>query len=480
MTAPELDDHDELDTLFFATDNAENSESQYAKMIREGQYGLFGFYAEDEYAFASESDIDIEVARMQQATGMGRRAIQDAISSYMRLQDLPHLRAMQRETRRLDLSRLRAIDVQLSKFGAKVPEEILAFFDEYLTTLFTPTKINQQLPTPRQLHDRLRKIIAEMDCSVDCDDKKKADRKNNTAPGDTSVVFCNERNGDGTATLEINTDNATMAAIKASIDATAREHGLSLSDATVKLLSGDVTPSPKAVIYAYSNTSDDVSSYFIPGFGWTTAPGTEVLDQIAASESTTVTDLDSDAATAQVDGYVAPERVKAYVRARDGTCIWPGCSVSAWNCQLDHRVPYGQGGKTEAANLFCLCAHHHNCKTDRTAFYIPDPVSKEIVWLFADGSYARVDNNGFLHEQTTPVAPKWSISLPDWKRLKRHRAQFFAKCHTVMDEYEEDSDYDKCVAALNDLEEEFKLEFPYHPVPLPTEPDPEFEPPPED
>ena len=51
------------------------------------------------------------------------------------------------------------------------------------------------------------------------------------------------------------------------------------------------------------------------------------------------------------------------MRARDLTCRWPGCDHPATDCDLDHTIPYAQGGKTHAANLKCYCRLHHLLKT---------------------------------------------------------------------------------------------------------------------
>jgi hypothetical protein len=51
------------------------------------------------------------------------------------------------------------------------------------------------------------------------------------------------------------------------------------------------------------------------------------------------------------------------VRCRDLTCRWPGCDVPAVHCELDHSMPYSQGGATHAANLNCKCTTHHLVKT---------------------------------------------------------------------------------------------------------------------
>ncbi len=51
----------------------------------------------------------------------------------------------------------------------------------------------------------------------------------------------------------------------------------------------------------------------------------------------------------------------ALVRARDGHCRFPGCSVAARWCDLDHVVPW-PAGPTSALNLVCLCRRHHRTK----------------------------------------------------------------------------------------------------------------------
>ncbi|GBF12736.1 hypothetical protein Br6_00078 [Rhodococcus sp. Br-6] len=58
----------------------------------------------------------------------------------------------------------------------------------------------------------------------------------------------------------------------------------------------------------------------------------------------------------------------AMVRTRDSRCRFPGCSVPAARCQLDHVVPFSHrnpraGGWTIVSNLQCLCQFHHNLKT---------------------------------------------------------------------------------------------------------------------
>ncbi|MBI2699913.1 MAG: HNH endonuclease [Mycobacterium sp.] len=69
-------------------------------------------------------------------------------------------------------------------------------------------------------------------------------------------------------------------------------------------------------------------------------------------------------------GYAAPEpqytpskALADFVRARDLTCRWPGCDVPATHCDLDHTIPYANGGPTHAGNTKCYCRTHHLMKT---------------------------------------------------------------------------------------------------------------------
>jgi hypothetical protein len=54
-------------------------------------------------------------------------------------------------------------------------------------------------------------------------------------------------------------------------------------------------------------------------------------------------------------GYVPSKALADFVRCRDLTCRWPGCDRPAVGCDLDHTIPYSQGGGTHASNLKCYC-----------------------------------------------------------------------------------------------------------------------------
>ncbi|BBX74674.1 HNH endonuclease [Mycobacterium shinjukuense] len=62
-------------------------------------------------------------------------------------------------------------------------------------------------------------------------------------------------------------------------------------------------------------------------------------------------------------GYTPSKALADFVRCRDLSCRFPGCDRPALHCDLDHTIPYGDGGATHACNLKCLCRLHHLLKT---------------------------------------------------------------------------------------------------------------------
>ena len=66
--------------------------------------------------------------------------------------------------------------------------------------------------------------------------------------------------------------------------------------------------------------------------------------------------------TTATPGYRPPPRLKEYITARDLTCRFPRCRQPAWRGDLDHTIPYDNGGLTCRCNLGGLCRNHHILK----------------------------------------------------------------------------------------------------------------------
>lgn len=77
---------------------------------------------------------------------------------------------------------------------------------------------------------------------------------------------------------------------------------------------------------------------------------------------------DEPAAAEEAAQWVPSPQLAREVRAVDGLCRFPGCTMPAAESELDHNRPFDRdhpphGGPTEAANLAALCSRHHRLKT---------------------------------------------------------------------------------------------------------------------
>jgi Domain of unknown function (DUF222) len=87
----------------------------------------------------------------------------------------------------------------------------------------------------------------------------------------------------------------------------------------------------------------------------------ELIEELAASAKQVPLVQPGDAPPEK--GYVPSKALADFVRCRDLTCRWPGCDQPAIGCDIDHTIPYAQGGATHASNLKCYCRTHHLVKT---------------------------------------------------------------------------------------------------------------------
>lgn len=107
------------------------------------------------------------------------------------------------------------------------------------------------------------------------------------------------------------------------------------------------------------------------------------------------------------------------VRQRDGRCRFPGCSVPARQCDLDHVRPW-PAGPTSAHNLICLCRRHHRIKQspgwsvrlapDGTTIWV-DPLGHQRTTLPTDSLEVLVLAAG-LHDASSPVKTDQATSQP--------------------------------------------------------------------
>lgn len=336
-----------------------------------------------------EDDFDISCHTLATRTGLSERRTRDITMALYRLAELPLTMALQETYYFLDFSRLVTIDAVLSKLG-DVPAETLERIDQELSCYLTPSKPRQVLPSNTNLRRKLNGLIAIENPSTE--ENKEAPTKNNS-------YFTYSSFG-GKAGLAVEFDEATLIAIDEHISKAAEEHGLSKAEALAKLILGEIESRTKVVLHMYRAHDQESAPAFIRGFGWVSP---ETADNLRPAQTR---DMDL-AKEMESESYVTPPLIGAYVEGRDGVCRWPGCYRPAESCQKDHRIDHARGGKTAGSNLASLCQHHHNVKTDGGAFYIMDPHTGDIVWLFDDGRWEYDEPQG-------PLAPKnknWALTV---------------------------------------------------------------------
>ena len=112
---------------------------------------------------------------------------------------------------------------------------------------------------------------------------------------------------------------------------------------------------------------------------------------------------------APVDAYEIPDRMRRQVHLRDHTCRFPGCTVKAERCDLDHRIPYAQGGSTCPCNLVALCRRHHRAKTFSDWRYVTVTPAHHL-WISPKKKYFLVGPDG-----TTTLDLPRTADIDHWR-----------------------------------------------------------------
>ena len=109
-----------------------------------------------------------------------------------------------------------------------------------------------------------------------------------------------------------------------------------------------------------------------------------------------------------VDQYQVPDRMADQAVERDLTCVFPWCTRPADKCDLDHVIPYGEGGPTASDNLAPLCRRHHRLKTHHSGWGYT---------VLEPGSYLWSSPHGYQflrdHRGTTDVTRDRTSHPPD-------------------------------------------------------------------
>lgn len=89
--------------------------------------------------------------------------------------------------------------------------------------------------------------------------------------------------------------------------------------------------------------------------------------------------------------YRVPADLRRWLGVAHPTCVFPGCSRSARDCDIDHRVDWQHGGTTSAENLAPECESHHRLKHESLWKLDRDAETGATRWVSPTGHEADED-----------------------------------------------------------------------------------------
>ncbi|MDO4685103.1 MAG: HNH endonuclease signature motif containing protein, partial [Corynebacterium sp.] len=256
-----------------------------------------------------------------------------------------------------------------------IPEaNLVAHLDSVLVRKFTPKRRGQHLPTP----DGLRKLL-ELELR-----EFRIIGQRLAKP----AFWCGPSPEKHCWTVSADMDAAAAAMIERHVQARANAHKITEVEAFIQLLTGDAEHTTVTVFGLGAPVANaDIRVDELVRTGGVTKQSMQRLTRLNI-QYRTVFELAVICRASHDPGPI----LQAGVELRDGHCRYPGCTVPAHRCDIDHVINHNAGGWTCLANLQCLCRHHHNMKTDRKlrATITPDGA---VTWFDTDPSIGEEHRN---------------------------------------------------------------------------------------
>ena len=104
--------------------------------------------------------------------------------------------------------------------------------------------------------------------------------------------------------------------------------------------------------------------------------------------------------------YRVPADLRRWLRLRDGTCRFPGCTRPASRSDIDHTRPWEDGGPTDYDNLAHLCRAHHRLK-HQSLWAVKQEPGGVLVWTSPAGLIHRT------HPETALGPPVTQAPQPE-------------------------------------------------------------------
>ncbi|HZR49553.1 MAG TPA: DUF222 domain-containing protein [Streptosporangiaceae bacterium] len=114
--------------------------------------------------------------------------------------------------------------------------------------------------------------------------------------------------------------------------------------------------------------------------------GTGTAAGLAARLGVTLTPLTNGACehTHAESGYTPSRALRHLIQARNTRCTAPGCGRPAAACDVDHTIPWEDGGVTCECNLSPLCRGHHQIKQAQ-GWKLEQPEPGVLTWVSPSG-----------------------------------------------------------------------------------------------
>ncbi|WEO78585.1 DUF222 domain-containing protein [Cryobacterium sp. SO2] len=110
--------------------------------------------------------------------------------------------------------------------------------------------------------------------------------------------------------------------------------------------------------------------------------------------------------------YTVPADLRRWLRLRDGTCRFPGCTRPASRSEIDHTTAWEHGGPTDYDNLAHLCGPHHRLKHQTLWSVVQEP-GGVLVWTSPAGATHRTYPETTLGPPPTlPPQPATQLDTP--------------------------------------------------------------------
>ncbi|WJZ03402.1 HNH endonuclease [Corynebacterium freiburgense] len=297
---------------------------------------------------------------------------------------LPKLKNLALELGHLNYEMLRTIWYGLVAapcFGT--PGELWRRIDEFLVDKLSPHYPRQAMPTWQYIRQALQDELIRLGLYDDPEDPDVPSKE--TAELITQANFGVEliRSSQvGASTMIVTMPSDTAHIVKEHIEVAAKDQGIRQDEVIAVKICGEPTTTPTHTVQIFGvceiDPDEQVTMVHAQSIGRLTK-----TQQLRLSQDYTYVNAASIAEQCRATHDPTPAQ-RMVVMLRDGTCRFPGCTVDARKCDIDHVINHKAGGWTTVSNLQSLCRHHHNFKTDRHVHATSDEYGI-ITWEFNTG-----------------------------------------------------------------------------------------------